>query len=203
MTKRGWIAVGIAVPVLAFLAVLAWASAESGGQAGGLAINNEFGEIPVSREFAPDFNLDLFNGGNVEMSELRGRIVFLDFWASWCPPCRHEAPDLAAVYLEYREQPVEFVGVDIWDDPTAAANFLEDFQTPYPNGRDETGEIAINYGVRGVPEKFFIGPDGSVLKKFVGPINGSDLRQVLDDLLLQEAARLGGGQTRVTRGATR
>ena len=203
MTKRGWIAVGIAVPVLAFLAVLAWASAESGGQAGGLAINNEFGEIPVSRESAPDFNLDLFNGGKVEMSQLRGRIVFLDFWASWCPPCRHEAPDLAEVYLEYQGRPVEFVGVDIWDDPAAAVNFLEDFQTPYPNGRDETGKIAINYGVRGVPEKFFVGPDGSILKKFVGPINGSDLRQVLDDLLLQEAARLGGGQTKVTRGATR
>ena len=137
------------------------------------------------------------------MSQLRGRIVFLDFWASWCPPCRHEAPDLAEVYLEYRGRPVEFVGVDIWDDPTAAVNFLEDFQTPYPNGRDETGKIAINYGVRGVPEKFFVGPDGSILKKFVGPINGSDLRQVLDDLLLQEAARLGGGQTKVTRGATR
>ena len=201
-TKRAWISVGVVVPVLALLALLAWASAESGGQPGGLAINNEFGEIPVSREFAPDFHLDLFDGGSVEMSQLRGSIVFLDFWASWCPPCRFEAADLAEVYLEYRDRPVEFVGVDIWDDPTAAEKFLVEFDTPYPNGRDETGAIAIEYGVRGVPEKFFIGPDGAVLKKFVGPISGSDLRQVLDDLLLQEAARLGDGQSGVKEVST-
>ena len=116
--------------------------------------------------------------------------MFLDFWASWCPPCRQEAPDLVEVYLEYQDRPVEFVGVDIWDDRDAAEDYLALFNVPYPNGRDEDGTVAIDYGVRGIPEKFFIGPDGSVLKKFVGPIKGADLRQVLDDLLLQHAGQL-------------
>ena len=90
------------------------------------------------------------------------------------------------MYEEYRGRPVEFVGVDIWDSEAGATDFLAEFSVPYPNGIDADGTIAIEYGVRGIPEKFFLGSDGRVLKKFVGPITGQDLRQVLDDLLLQE-----------------
>ena len=192
MTKRKWVFLGAVVPMLAMLALLAWGSVKSGGQPGSLGVNNEFGEVLVTRKSAAHFNLDLINGGNLDSSQLRGKIVFLDFWASWCPPCRYEAPDLAEVYLEYRNRPVEFVGVDIWDDKSAAEDYLALFNVPYPNGRDDRGTIAIDYGVRGIPEKFFIGPDGSVLKKFVGPISAGDLRAVLDELLLQNAAQLGG-----------
>lgn len=190
MTKRRLIFLGFVVPVLALLSLLAWASIRSGGQPGSLGVNNEFGEIEISRGAAPQFSLDLFQGGSLELSHLYGKIVFLDFWASWCPPCRQEAPDLVEVYLEYQDRPVEFVGVDIWDDRGAAMDYLTLFGIPYPNGQDEDGTLAIDYGVRGIPEKFFIGPNGSVLKKFVGPISGADLRQVLDDLLLQHSAQL-------------
>ena len=109
--------------------------------------------------------------------------MLVDFWASWCQPCRQEAQNLAQVYSEYLEKPVEFIGVDIWDDPVSAQRYLEEFQVPYPNGIDSAGSIAIAYGVRGIPEKFFIGPDGTIAKKFVGPIKSADLREVLDDLL--------------------
>ena len=186
MTKRQWILLGSALPVLALLALLAWGSIKLGSGPGSLGVNDEFGEVEVNREQIPDFAMELLGGGSLETAHLRGKLVLVDFWASWCPPCRHEAPDLAQVYNEYRDRPVEFVGVNIWDNEEAAANYLDEFQVPYPNGIDREGSIAIEYGVRGIPEKFFIGGDGRVLRKFVGPITGQDLRQVLDDLLLQE-----------------
>ena len=183
MTKRKMLFFGAGIPLVALLAILGWASAQSGGQAGSLGVNNEFGEIIVPANAAADFDLELLTGGSLSLSDLRGKVVLVDFWASWCPPCRQEAPDLARVYLEYQDRPVEFVGVDIWDDPRGARDYLEQFQVPYPNGVDAQGSIAIDYGVRGIPEKFFVGPDGTIVKKFVGPIKAADLRAVLDDLL--------------------
>ncbi len=107
----------------------------------------------------------------------------VDFWASWCTPCRQEAPVLSQVYLEYAGQPVEFIGVNIWDRNQDALNFLEAFETTYPNGVDEAGKIAIDYGVRGIPEKFFIDQEGVVRQKFVGPMQAGDLRAAIDGLL--------------------
>ena len=183
LTKRKAIFIGAGLPLVALLAILTWASAQTGGQAVSMGVNNEFGEVLVSRDRAPDFELDLLNGGRLSLADWDGKIVLVDFWASWCQPCRQEAPDLAQVYSEYLEKPVEFIGVDIWDDPVSAQQYLEQFQVPYPNGIDSAGNIAIAYGVRGIPEKFFIAPDGTIAKKFVGPIKSADLRKVLDDLL--------------------
>ena len=186
MTKRQWILLASALPVLALLALLAWGSIRLGSEPGSLGVNDEFGEVEVSREYITDFEMELFDGGALDTAQLRGKLVLVDFWASWCPPCRHEAPELAQVYNEYRERPVEFVGVNIWDNEKAAVDYLAEFGVPYPNAIDREGSIAIEYGVRGIPEKFFVGGDGRVLRKFVGPITGQDLRQVLDDLLLRE-----------------
>ena len=183
MTKRKLIFLGAGLPLVALLAILGWASAQTGGQAVSLGVNNEFGEIIVPADLAPDIEMDLINGGHLSLQALKGKVVLIDFWASWCPPCREEAPGLAQVYLEYQDKPVEFVGVDIWDDPRGAQEYLEQFQVPYPNGVDANGSIAIAYGVRGIPEKFFIRPDGAIARKFVGPINPDDLRAVLDGLL--------------------
>jgi cytochrome c biogenesis protein CcmG/thiol:disulfide interchange protein DsbE len=119
----------------------------------------------------------------VSLSELRGKVVMLDFWSSWCPPCRQEAPALARVYREYEGRNVEFVGVAIWDDPGDVARYAKEFDLPYPNVLDEKGQIAINYGVAGIPEKFFIDAGGTLIRKFVGPMRPDDLRATLDQLL--------------------
>lgn len=188
MSKRGWIIVGSAVPVLAFFALLAWASVKSGGNPGGLGVNDEFGQVTVETEAARDFTLELLSSPlpgdtTVTLAQLRGKVVLLDFWASWCGPCRIEAPTLAQVYLEYREKNVEFIGIDIWDRRQDALNHIERFGVPYPNGIDSNGTIAIDYGVKGIPEKIFISREGTVAKKFVGPISAQALRSVLDELL--------------------
>ena len=169
--------------MLALFAVLAWASVRSGGNPGGFGVNAEFGQVEVSEDQADDFSLELMSGETLTLADLRGKAVMVDFWSSWCPPCRQEAPVLAEVYLEYENLPVEFVGVDIWDVPAAAQEHIDRYNVPYPNGIDADGIIAINYGVTGLPEKFFISPDGMVVKKFVGPMSLSKLRAILNEML--------------------
>ena len=183
MSKRGWILLGAGVPVLAFFAVLAWASVKSGSNPGGLGVNREFGQVPIDAEIARDFSLELLDGSSITLSGLHGKVVLLDFWASWCGPCQQEAPVLAQVYREFRGEAVEFVGVDIWDGLQDASNHIKKYSVPYPNGVDSSGTITIDYGVRGIPEKIFIGKDGVVARKFVGPISADTLRAALQELL--------------------
>ncbi len=183
MSKRGWIFLLSAIPLIGFLALLGWASLKSGGNPGGLGVNNDFGQVDISSQPAAEFTLTLSNGIELSLSDLRGKVVMVDFWASWCTPCRQEAPVLSQVYLEYAGQPVEFIGVNIWDRNQDALDFLEAFQTTYPTGVDEAGSIAIDYGLRGIPEKFFIDQEGVVRQKFVGPMQADDLRAAIDGLL--------------------
>lgn len=183
MSRRGWILLASGLPLLALFAVLAWASVRSGGNPGGFGVNAEFGQVEVSEDQADDFSLELMSGETLTLADLRGKAVMVDFWSSWCPPCRQEAPVLVEVYLEYENLPVEFVGVDIWDVPAAAQEHIDRYNVPYPNGIDADGIIAINYGVTGLPEKFFISPEGMVVKKFVGPMSPSKLRGILNEML--------------------
>ncbi len=181
--KRNLIIAASIVPVVAFFALLGWALVQSGGNPGGFGVNRSFGEVAVEMQPAPKFIKSDLNGSMVSLSELRGKVVMLDFWSSWCPPCRQEAPALARVYREYEVRNVEFVGVAIWDDPGDVARYAKEFDLPYPNVLDEKGQIAINYGVAGIPEKFFIDAGGTLIRKFVGPMRPDDLRATLDQLL--------------------
>jgi cytochrome c biogenesis protein CcmG/thiol:disulfide interchange protein DsbE len=169
------------------VALLAWATVNSGGWPGGLGINSTFGEVPIEEKPARDFTLQLFDGRALALSELRGKVVMVDFWASWCPPCRKEAPELARVYREYQGSEVEFLGVDIWDSEEGAKEFIARYSIPYPNGLDAKGKIAIDYGVTGIPEKYFISKEGFLLKKFIGPMNEDKLKGVLEELLAASA----------------
>jgi cytochrome c biogenesis protein CcmG, thiol:disulfide interchange protein DsbE len=183
LSKRGWILLSTAIPVIALLSLLGWAVVRSGGNPGGLGVNSVFGRVDVSAEPASDFTVELLEGGALNLSDLRGKVVLVDFWASWCPPCRQEAQTLAQVYQEYADQPVEFIGVDIWDRREDALAYINDYNVPYPNGIDEKGTILIDYGVTGIPEKFIIDQNGVVRHKLVGPTSADALRETLDELL--------------------
>ena len=183
MSKRGWILLGSAVPVFTLIAVLSWASVKSGGNPGGVAVNSEFGQVGVDPQSAHQFTVELLDGRRLALSDLRGKVVLLDFWASWCPPCRQEAAVLAEVYREYGGEAVEFLGINIWDRRQDALDFVGQYAVPYPNAVDNEGIIAINYGVRGIPEKFVIDRAGVVVKKFVGPMRADTLRAILDEAL--------------------
>ena len=191
MSRRVWIMLGTAMALVPLFALLAWAAVQQKGQPAGAGINAQFGEVRVEKSKAADFALPMADGGTLRLSDLSGKVVMVDFWASWCAPCRQEAATLNRIYAGYADRPVEFVGVNIWDTPDAAATFLVEFGVGYPTGTDADGAIALNYGVRGIPEKFFIDGDGVIRRKYVGPMPEDVLRATLDGLLA-EATKDGG-----------
>lgn len=134
---------------------------------------------PLLGRAAPDFSLDLFGGGTVRLSELRGKTVMVDFWASWCLPCREEARDLEAAWKRQGDD-VVFLGVNVQDEEEDALKFIEEFGVSFPNGRDRGGRVAVDYGVWGIPEAFFVSPRGRITYKHVGPIPRSVLTAKLD-----------------------
>lgn len=172
-------------PVLGLFALLVWGTIQSGGRPGGFGINTQFGEVKVKRQLARPFDLTLLDGNTLTLEALKGQVVMVDFWASWCPPCRQEAPVLAQVYREYADKGVKFIGIAIWDSQNEALKFVDRYGVTYPNGLDQKGSIAIDYGVSGIPEKYFISREGILVKKFIGPVNREKLIQTLDELLAE------------------
>lgn len=124
---------------------------------------------------APDFEAPLLEGaGTLALSDLQGRPVVLNFWASWCAPCRDEAPVLKAAFERYGDE-VAFVGVNIRDGQSDALAFEEEYGAAYPDVRDEGRAIERAFGLTGQPETFFIGADGMIVEHVPGPIVDEDV----------------------------
>ncbi|MBI2953423.1 MAG: TlpA family protein disulfide reductase [Chloroflexi bacterium] len=135
--------------------------------------------IPVST----DFTLMLFDGKKLALSDLQGKPVVLNFWASWCPPCRAEARGLERVWQAYKDKDIIFLGVDIQDNEADARAFLKEFGVTYPNGQDTTNEIAFGYGVSGIPTTVLITRDGRVARRWVGAIGEKQLAVFIEEML--------------------
>lgn len=118
---------------------------------------------------APHFSLPTLDGQQISLDQFRGKTVVLNFWGSWCPPCEDEAPVLRDFAATLDANTV-LVGIDIWDREADAAAFVQKHALRYPNAVDSTGRTTIEYGVGGIPETFFIGPDGAMLGKYNGPV---------------------------------
>lgn len=97
------------------------------------------------------------------------------------PPCREEAPILEQTWRKYKDQGVVFIGIDIWDTGADARAYLREFDITYPNLIDERGRIAVDYGVTGITETFFITPDGMISRKVIGAINRTTLEQSIQE----------------------
>ncbi|RME46594.1 MAG: TlpA family protein disulfide reductase [Chloroflexi bacterium] len=182
---RRFVALVVLLAMAGLIGLFARGLAKPGQTPGGVAVNTQLGEVEIRSGPARPFELTLFDGTALTLDELRGQVVMVDFWASWCPPCRAEAPSLARVYREYRGKGVEFVGIAIWDTAEGARNYVQQFGVTYPSGLDPKGRLAMDYGVTGIPEKYFISRDGTLVKKFNGPMDEAGLKQVLDELLAE------------------
>jgi cytochrome c biogenesis protein CcmG/thiol:disulfide interchange protein DsbE len=140
---------------------------------------------------APDITLQMFadyRGGmpnnSLTLAELKGKPVVLNFWASWCQPCEQEAADLEAAWQQYKDKGVVFVGVDFYDQEPAAKAYLQRFQVSYPNGPDLAGVASKRYGIRGVPETFFIDPNGKINGcRVEGPLTAQQIQQRIAAIL--------------------
>jgi len=120
---------------------------------------------------APEFTLPRLDAeGTLSLSSLRGQVVVVNFWASWCVPCRDEAPALETTWRRYRDRGVVFVGVNVQDLIPQALKFLAQTKPTYPNVRDKDNSVYRAYGLTGVPETFFVDREGRIVKKFPGVV---------------------------------
>ena len=190
MSSRKVPILAVGVPLLIFFAVLIIGMLQSERDGGRPGVNDTLGEVDVNTDTYSDFQITTLDGRELRLSDLRGSIVMVDFWSSWCPPCRAEAPVLSEAYERWSQLGVEFVGISIWDNEEDVADFLSRHNITYPNGIDD-GSIAVEFGVKGIPEKFFVNPQGEIVRK----VNGPNTSQSLDAVLTQmseEAIGIGG-----------
>ncbi len=134
---------------------------------------------------APDFTLTSFNNETVTLSELRGQVVVINFWASWCPPCREEAPYLESTWRKYQDQGVIFIGVDYADTEKEALAYIDEFDITYFNGPDVGTQISQDYRMDGVPETYFVAKNGELRGTKIGPLYPPELDQRIDELLAE------------------
>jgi cytochrome c biogenesis protein CcmG/thiol:disulfide interchange protein DsbE len=154
------------VPVVAFIGLLS------------VAVVQE--STPEPGDDAPGFEARLLGqDGTLALADLKGRPVFMNFWASWCGPCKDEAPFLARAAERYGDR-VAFVGVNIKDARSDALAFVEDEGLSYVHVRDEDGSIYDDYGLTGQPESFFIDANGVIVEHVPGPLFERDLFRLLD-----------------------
>ena len=173
MTPRllRWLIPLSAVPVLALLAY-------------GFRVNPRDIPSPLVGRPAAAFALQAFAGAPVTLEAQRGKVVVLNFWASWCyPACYEEAPVLERQWRAFRDRGVVVIGVDIQDTAEAGQKFIRDFGLTFPNLRDTTGQVSVDYGVYGVPETFFIDRQGRIRAKHVGAVTDEVFRTNVERLL--------------------
>ena len=171
--RRGWrwLLPAAAVPVLALLAY-------------GFVLDPRSVPSPLVGRPAAAFALTAFDGSPVALEGLRGKVVIVNFWASWCnPACYDEAPVLERTWRTYRDRGVVVIGVDMQDTREAAQEFIRRFALTFPNAPDPGGKTAVEYGVYGVPETFFVDRAGTIRAKHVGAITDDVMRGTLERLL--------------------
>lgn len=140
----------------------------------------------VDSGIAPDFTITSFEGETITLSKLRGQVVIINFWASWCPPCREEAPYLEATWRKYQDQGVVFIGVDYVDTEKEAQAYLEEFDITYFNGPDLGTRISHDYRMDGVPETYYVAKNGELRGVKIGPLAAPELDEKIEELLAEQ-----------------
>ena len=147
-------------------------------------LRNQEGPVTVG-EIAPEYTLTTFDGEQISSTDLDGKVVVLNFWASWCKPCEEEAAELETAWRFYQPRgDVIFLGVDYVDTETEARAYLNKFDITYPNGPDLRTQISQAYRIRGVPETFIIGKDGKLAAFKISPfLSLGEIKGMIDPLL--------------------
>jgi cytochrome c biogenesis protein CcmG/thiol:disulfide interchange protein DsbE len=180
---RRWLLISLVIPIGG--AAWTWASTVPASRIAGSA-------VPSPREgfLAPDFTVDRLDGGGITLSDLRGQVVLLNLWASWCPPCRKEMPAIQRVYDEYRGRGLEVVALNttFQDREQDAGAFYGELGLTFPVGLDRTGEVSRRYLLRALPTTFFVDPSGVIRKVVVGgPMSETLIRTTVDSLLPEDS----------------
>jgi cytochrome c biogenesis protein CcmG, thiol:disulfide interchange protein DsbE len=168
-----WVVVAAFAGLMAFLALVWWGLNRS--QQGPIQVN----------DLVPPFTLYTFDGKEIPLSSLKGKVVVLNFWASWCKPCEAEAAELEQAWKYY--QPggkVMFLGVAWVDTEGPSKEYLKKFNISYPNGPDLRTTISQLFRLKGVPETYIIGKDGRLAAQQIGGFNSlAEIQAMVDEVL--------------------
>ena len=156
-----------------------------------MAVNlQKIESVDLQGRKAPDFSLTLFDQfeqNQMALADLRGKVVVVNFWASWCVECYKEAALLEQGWQDYKDRDVMFVGVDYLDTDKEGLAYMAKYGITYPSGPDLGSKIAKDYAITGVPETFFIDQEGNIVHVQIGPIERDQLYGLLDRLVIQPA----------------
>ncbi|HUF52998.1 MAG TPA: TlpA disulfide reductase family protein [Dehalococcoidia bacterium] len=191
----------VALPLLAIATIVAviWWLENHQQEAGTSASGAKYGPVdlpptlapagldigPEDGKLAPDFLLESLDGQEVRLSGLRGKAVVINFWATWCKPCRQEIPQLIAAYNRYRGDGLEILGVNLQEAKSIIKPFAEDYGMNFPIPIDRTGAVANEYRLLGVPTTYFIDRQGIVRSAFTGPFlevsQGTNVQNAIEE----------------------
>lgn len=170
-----WVIIVAFAVLLGFLALMGW----------GLR-NAQQGPVQVGQK-VPAFELTTFDGEKIRTDDLIGKVIVVNFWASWCKPCEQEAAELEEAWRYYQDSgEVVFLGVDYVDTETEALRYLEKFEITYPNGPDLRTAISQIFRISGVPETYIIDKNGKLASRKIGPfVTIGEITSMIDSALNQ------------------
>lgn len=174
-----WTMVAMWAAILFVLGLLAW------------GLINTNAARPEAGQPAPEFDMEFFPGyewngqPTANLSDMRGKVVVLNFWASWCVECRYEAELLERTWRKYRDDGVVFLGVAYADVEPNSIAYMNEFGVTYPHAPDLGTDISQTYEITGVPETFFIDKNGQVAHVQIGPLNEATMESMISQLLAQ------------------
>jgi len=147
---------------------------------------NEAGLRLLSSKVSPrDFTLSVLEGETKSLGSYKGKVVFLNFWATWCGPCRLEMPSMEAVYKKFNDKGLEILAVNCAEDKTTVSSYMKSEGYTFPALLDLDGRVSSNYGVQSIPTTFLIDRDGMIILRLVGSIDWDNpkIHAALESLL--------------------
>lgn len=169
---RYWVRRVIFIALIALIGVALYQVIQGGNQ-----------KQPQIGDEAPDFTLTTLDGKEASLSQLRGKAVMLNFWGSWCEPCRTEMPAMQEVYEKYKDQGFEIVAVNIGETDVAAASFAKQLGLTFPIWMDRDRDIVDLYHIGPIPSSFFIDAQGKIVRKVNGQLDTSQLELYINPIL--------------------
>ncbi len=191
LSRPGWAAlVLLVVALIGLLTALGCASSSQDIQDGPEQASEIVGgggeqlaPAPEVGRLAPDLSLTDLDGNSVSLSDFRGRAVFINFWATWCPGCRVEMPEIEAVHQEYKDKDVVVIGVDIREDEDTVRRYIERGGYSWTFVMDTTGEVTMNYRIIAIPTSFFLDEEGVITAIKTGAITKKSMESRLAEAM--------------------
>lgn len=172
--------------IVVIVYILAYGLSKSSGNTGAFGINETYNKIDIDKVPVAEFTITDLSGdkSKLDISSNGKSVTMVDFWNSWCQQCIQEAEELEQSYKNLSDKNIQFIGIAIWDDQNAIKSHIKEYDISYHNVIDEEGKVAIEFGVTGIPEKYFINSNGEIIMKILGPTTSEQLESVISEIIL-------------------